>query len=289
MRASLCLVASTLLAISALAGENCKITNVKTSSLDAKAIGLSAQSATVLLAIVTVTTDGAAPVLLKWKDAVPTIGTEERKVKATRLLIPNWLPMAGGVGPYATEMGVGGDEIGGWAKIDENTWAGWLAVDKPGGTIGDHISVPVGSVTVTVKKEKPVVLKFLFAESPPLKNAVLTIPGCTPSPCQLSVPSEPKAHGANARPQSLPEEKALQKLIADACLADRPSLQGYTGIIKVKETKAHDANPQKFLVYADATFVYFGTALSLGYIDHFVLSQNPKGEWEVEIVKKEQK
>ena len=178
MKALLCFVASILLAIPAIAGENCKITNVKTSSLDAKAIGLSTESTTVLLATVTVTTDGADAVQLKWKDAVPTIGTEEKKVNATRLLIPNWLPMAGGVGRYATEMGVGGEEIGGWAKMDEDTWAGWLAVDEPGAETGDHISVPVGSVTVTVKKEKPVVLKFLFDQSPPVKNAVLTIPGC---------------------------------------------------------------------------------------------------------------
>jgi len=238
MKTGLHLIASLFLVSSAVAGEDCKITDVKTSSLDAKAIGLTAESAKVLIATVTVATDRAEPVLLRWENAVPTIRTEKAEVKASRLLIPNWLPMAGGVGPYATEMGVGGDEIGGWAKIDEKTWAGWLAIDKPGSKSGDHISVPVGSVTVTLQKEKPLVLKFLFATSPPLGNAVLTVPGCMPSPFQLSVASEPKAQGADARAKALPAEKELQKLIADACLADRPSLHGYTGIVKVKETKA---------------------------------------------------
>ena len=45
MKTGLHLIASLFLVSSAVAGEDCKITDVKTSSLDAKAIGLTAESA----------------------------------------------------------------------------------------------------------------------------------------------------------------------------------------------------------------------------------------------------
>ena len=269
--------------------EHCRITAAKTTCLDAKAIGYGVEAGKVLIMEVTLKTDVGQPSTLRWKQTIPSLKIEGRDIKASRLLIPNWLPMAGGVGPNATEMGVGGHEIGGCLKVDEHTWARWLAVDKPGSTTGDHISVPVDSVTVTVKKEKPVVLKLLFTADPSLKNAALTIPGCSPSSFQLAGPSEPKAKVSDARTQAFPPENELQKVIADACLADRPSLRGYTGIVRFKEIKPDHSQQKKFIVHADVTFVYFGTAMTLGYIDHFILSKNAEGEWNVEIVKKEQK
>lgn len=268
---------------------NCRITSAKATSLDARAIGYGGKTARVLVVEVTVDVAADQPSTLRWKQAVPVLKTPGKDIKASRLLIPNWLPMAGGVGPYATEMGVGGERIGEWLKVDEKTWGGWLAIDKPGSTTGDHISIPIESVTVEVRKEKPVHFKLLFAADPPPTNATLNVPGCSPPSFRVVGPSDLKDMRGSARTLAVPPERQMQEMIADACLADRPSLQGYTGIVKVKEAKLDPSHPGKIIVYADVAFVYFGTRLTLGYVDHFILFKNAEDKWNVEIIKKEPK
>src|SRR5581483_3150201 len=94
------------------------------------------------------------------------------------IAVPNWLPMAGGVGPNATQMSCGGEEVDGYIEPDKEIWCGWLALDKPGEQTGDHVTMPVSSVTITVAKFKPANVILLFPESIGLSGAQLTIPGC---------------------------------------------------------------------------------------------------------------
>jgi len=87
---------------------------------------------------------------------------------------------------------------------------------------------------------------------------------------------------------SFPENPEVQKLIVDACLADRPSLAGYRGVVNVKSTAPDFPEKGQVTVYADVFFDngYGGTRIQLGYIDHFVLYKDENKTWRVQLVKK---
>jgi hypothetical protein len=86
--------------------------------------------------------------------------------------------------------------------------------------------------------------------------------------------------------QQVPPTRQIEKLIIDACIADREQFQGYTGFVDIQSTTPDTPAKGKILVLANVAFSIPGTRASLGYIDHFVLSQQTNGEWSVEIVKK---
>lgn len=109
--------------------------------------------------------------------------------------------------------------------------------------------------------------------------------------------SQKSAHG-------LPQKVEVQKLIANACLASRPGFQQYVGtanitdaipetppdqftaVVNITNTVPDKPDKGKFTVNADVAFVYYGTIVSLGYIDYFILSRDESNTWKVEIVEK---
>jgi hypothetical protein len=102
-----------------------------------------------------------------------------------------------------------------------------------------------------------------------------------------SVRNSSEKFAASSQPlQPVPPTGQIKKLIIDACIADRESLQGYTGLVDIQSTTPDTSAKGKILVLANVAFSIPGTRMSLGYIDHFVLSQQTNGEWSVEIVKK---
>ncbi len=280
----------TLLASDIASADNIIIKDGKASSYQASAVGYGGKATNVVIVTVTLGNNSDQPVTLSWKDTVPVLETTGKRVEAARILIPNWLPMAGGVGPYSTETSFSGEVVSG-IELDKNTWCGWLAVDHPGAQSGDHISIPVKSVTLTVTKDKPVTIKLFFPEDIAPANADLTLPGCQPSPFRLGAnPSKSDVVPAKAiqppmSAQSLPQNAEIEKLIVNACLADRPSLQGYTGVVNIKNTAPNTPENGKFTVHADVAFTYYGTRMTLGYIDRFEFSKDENNTWKVEIVK----
>lgn len=168
------------------------ITRAKGSSYVSSAIGYVGKSAKVTVVTVTLENGGDQPISLNWKSAVPVLRTTAKRLEATHILVLNWLPMAGGVAPNAAEMGCGGMEIEGVLQVDKGIWCGWLAIDKPGNQVGDHVSIPVNSATVTVTKGKPASIKLLFPGDIALPDAELILPQCKPSPFRLGPRMSPK-------------------------------------------------------------------------------------------------
>lgn len=166
-------------------GDECAITDVKASSYDSSLIGFSGKATKVVIVAITLDNKSDQPVKLSWKNAVPVLQITDRRVEAARILIPNWLPMAGGVGPYSTETLFNREQSTEFLEFDDGTRCGWLAIDNPGAQSGDHISIPVKSATLTVTKGKPTSIKLLFPEDIPLTSAELMLPGCEPSPFHL--------------------------------------------------------------------------------------------------------
>lgn len=177
-KAYLCIGVILFATLSVVFAEECQIIAVKHRILEAGTIGYSgapSEKHRVTIVELEVRNKSDREVKLNWKNSVPTLTAGGRQVKAVRLLVPNWLPFAGG----ATETMFGGEEIKGFLEIDKDTWCGWLAIDEPGSISGDHISIPIESVTVTVTKEKPVKLKFLFPDEVVFAQAALVVPGCS--------------------------------------------------------------------------------------------------------------
>ena len=82
-----------------------------------------------------------------------------------------------------------------------------------------------------------------------------------------------------------PANAEIEKLITDACIADRPSLEGYTAQINIKNVIADTQDKGKYTVTADVAFASDGTRARLGYIDHFVILRDVKNAWSIEIIK----
>jgi len=204
-------------AFTAARADECVIKAVKSASLEASAIGYGGKSVKVVIVELTLENAGDRPTKLNWKDAVPVLESEGRRVEASRLLVPNWLPMAGGVGPYATETSFGGEVIRGLLEIEKDTWCGWLAVDKPGAKSGDHVSIPVKSVTITVTKEKIVNLKLLFSEDIPVSSTQVIVPGCKPSPFPLGGTTSRTAVPRTDSQPSANDQSTVEKYIVVRC------------------------------------------------------------------------
>ncbi|MDH7514060.1 MAG: hypothetical protein QHH14_14025 [Clostridiales bacterium] len=83
-----------------------------------------------------------------------------------------------------------------------------------------------------------------------------------------------------------PAKEAIEKLIAEKCVQDRPSLQGYVPLISIKEVKPDEQARLTYKVFASVAFEYSGTLLELDYIDYFLIHQDDNGVWRTEIVKK---
>ncbi len=204
-------------AFAAARADECVIKAVKAASLEASAIGYGGKSPRVVVVQLTLENAGGEPTRLNWKNAVPVLQAEGRRVEASRLLVPNWLPMAGGVGPYATQTSFGGEVITGLLEIDKDTWCRWLAVDKPGAESGDHVSIPVKSVTITVTKEKTVSLKLLFPEDVPVSSAQVIVPGCKPSPVPLGGTTSRTAVPLTDSQPSANDQSTVEKYVVVRC------------------------------------------------------------------------
>jgi hypothetical protein len=192
---------ATLAAVAPARADECVIKSVKSACFEAIAIGYGGGNTRVVVVELTLENAGDQPMRLNWKNAIPLLEAEGRRIEASRLLVPNWLPIAGGVGPYATEMSCGGKEIKGFLEIEKDTWCAWLAIDKPGAESGDHVSTPVESATVTVTKGKAANIKLLFPEDMPLSGAKIVVPGCKPSLFPVGDTAQSTAaHGAANQP-----------------------------------------------------------------------------------------
>lgn len=160
--------------------EECVIKSGKSTALEANAIGYSEQNSKVVIVELTLENSGEQPITLNWKESVPVLQSDGRHLEATFLLIPKWSPFSCSVGMAQSTLG--NTLIHGFIGIDKDVMGLWLAIDKPGAEMGDHVMFPVKSATITVTKEKAVNIKFLFPEDIPLSRAQIVVPGCNPAP-----------------------------------------------------------------------------------------------------------
>lgn len=181
------------LAISCVAwADDCRIKEAKPAIFESEIIGYTGKEAWVVIVDLSLKNEKEQAVKLNWKKGVPILRVLGDRVEASRLLISNWLPMAGGVGPHAAATLFGGEEIKGFLELDKDTWCRWLAIGKPWSKSGDHVSIPVKSATITVTKDRPASIKLLFPTDVPIPQAELVVPGCSPSPFQLGGSSSMK-------------------------------------------------------------------------------------------------
>ena len=95
--------------------------------------------------------------------------------------------------------------------------------------------------------------------------------------------------GCSQRPAEGPPENAeMQKLIVNACMADRPGLEGWRSVVNFKKTVPDSPESGQVTVYADVFFDNGdgGTRMQFAYIDYFVFYKDENKIWRVKLVKK---
>jgi cyclophilin family peptidyl-prolyl cis-trans isomerase len=119
--------------------------------------------------------------VLSWAKEVPQLRPSQGvSVPSRAFLIPNWLPMAGGVGEYATKIGLTKKEVDDTFKVLEDVFCGWVRLKDPKSESGDHVAVPVAKLAIHIPPGKSVIAKMLFLVPNDLLKATLIVPGCQP-------------------------------------------------------------------------------------------------------------
>lgn len=155
-----------------------------------KAVGYNEEGVQVLVIEIELGNKKGIPVDLNWQDKVPSLRIGDKVFNSLGIAVPNWLPMAGGVGPYATETCLTEKTkcMNGLLKITKETWCAWLSLDNPGSESGDHILVPVKDLSVQLPVNKIGKFKFLFNVPIGFSKGVLTLSGCNPESISIRMP-----------------------------------------------------------------------------------------------------
>jgi len=119
--------------------------------------------------------------VLAWEDRVPCLkAAKGDPVVCRAILVPNWLPMAGGVGEHATEIGLTKKDIDDTFKVVQDVFCSWVRLKDPKSESGDHVAVPVAKLGIHIPPGKSVSAKMLFLVPKDLAKGKLAVPGCEP-------------------------------------------------------------------------------------------------------------
>lgn len=161
-----------------------------TKIFEPKAIGYNKEGVHVLIIELVLINKTNMPVNFYWRDNVPLLRIGDKVFDSQGIAVPNWLPMSGGVGPYATETALPEKTryMDGLLEILKETWCVWLSLDKPGSETGDHILVPIKNLSIQLPVNKIGKFKFLFNVPIGFSNGTLTLSGCNPESISIRMP-----------------------------------------------------------------------------------------------------
>ena len=132
--------------------------------------------------------------VLSWTKELPQLRPAAgASVPCRAILIPNWLPTAGGVGEHATEIGLTKNDGYGAFQIIEDAFCSWVRLRDSKSRSGDHIAVPIAKLAIQVPPGKSVTAKMLFLAPSDLLKATVIVPDCEPRELVVDTQSGEKA------------------------------------------------------------------------------------------------